>query len=312
MDGVFSYRAFSRSGFFFPAEKLRARGFGIVLAATALASGQAEAQSVGAPTNPIQAFFTGLFGGGAPRASAPDEGNGSPRGHSHRDRHGSSSSGKRQSYGGGSYLVCVRACDGAFFPVSTSGMSRWDKAGEVCGLLCPNATMAVYSFPFGGTIDEAVSLTGARYSDLANARKFEQTVEAGCSCRTAGQSWADALRAAEAHYGHGSHDILVTQETSDRMSRPVVDPKAKVAPASFTPAAEPGPPDAPQTDLSLDANGVDKDLKAATAVLSKEASGIKDEEAQGPVHIRLKEGRLVEEIGPDGMPRRVRVVTPSD
>jgi hypothetical protein len=27
---------------------------------------------------------------------------------------------------------------------------------EICQSLCPNATVALYSLPFGGTIDEAV------------------------------------------------------------------------------------------------------------------------------------------------------------
>ena len=59
----------------------------------------------------------------------------------------------------GSYAVCVRTCDGSFFPVSYSGAgSRADSLEEVCRSLCPNADVALYSFPFGGTIDQAVSV----------------------------------------------------------------------------------------------------------------------------------------------------------
>ena len=40
----------------------------------------------------------------------------------------------------GSYAVCVRTCDGSFFPVSYSGAgSRADSLEEVCRSLCPNA-----------------------------------------------------------------------------------------------------------------------------------------------------------------------------
>ena len=55
----------------------------------------------------------------------------------------------------GSYVVCVRACDGSFFPVSYFGGNPSD-VQEICQSLCPNATVALYSLPFGGTIDEAV------------------------------------------------------------------------------------------------------------------------------------------------------------
>ena len=128
----------------------------------------------------------------------------------------------------GSYAVCVRTCDGSFFPVSYSGAgSRADSLEDVCRALCPNADMALYSFPFGGTIEEAASPTGEPYADLPNASKFEKTFDPNCSCRRKGESWAEALASAEARYGHEKHDILVTPEKSAEMARPIIDPKAK-------------------------------------------------------------------------------------
>jgi hypothetical protein len=82
---------------------------------------------------------------------------------------------------------------------------------------------ALYSFPLGGTIDDAVSANGEPYANLSNAHKFEQTFDASCSCRAPGQSWAEALAAAEAKYGHHPHDTIVTEEQSLRMSRPLQD-----------------------------------------------------------------------------------------
>jgi hypothetical protein len=81
---------------------------------------------------------------------------------------------KRGAFGG-SYVVCVRACDGSFFPVSYFGGNPSD-VQEICQSLCPNATVALYSLPFGGTIDEAVSINGEPYANLSNAHKFEQTL----------------------------------------------------------------------------------------------------------------------------------------
>src|SRR5271155_5158712 len=57
----------------------------------------------------------------------------------------------------GAYTVCVRTCDGSFFPVSYSGAgSHAGSLEEVCQALCPNADVALYSFPFGGTIEQAI------------------------------------------------------------------------------------------------------------------------------------------------------------
>jgi hypothetical protein len=229
----------------------------------------------------------------------------------------------------GSYAVCVRTCDGSFFPVSYSGAgSRSDSLEEVCRALCPNADMALYSFPFGGTIDEAESASGEPYADLPNAGKFQQTNDPACSCRRRGESWAEALADAEARYGHEKHDIIVTPEKSAEMARPIVDPKAKlvidpkakpgapgasvVAGPGAAPAAVPGatpPVDAPTAPV-LDINGADTKLSAATATVSREASGIAGDDVQGAKSFSVNQGRTVEVTGPDGVKRLVRIVGP--
>ncbi len=215
----------------------------------------------------------------------------------------------------GSYAVCVRTCDGSFFPVSYTGAgSRADSLEEVCRALCPNADMALYSFPFGGTIDEAASSSnGESYANLPNAGKFQQTYDPNCSCRRKGQSWADALADAEARYGHEKHDILVTPEKSAEMARPIVDPKAKSATdpkaKAATPAAEP-PVDAGSAPV-LDANGADTKLSAAAATVSREGSGIAGSDTQGAKSFSVNQGRTVEITGPDGVKRLVRIVGPT-
>jgi hypothetical protein len=145
--------------------------------------------------------------------------------------------------GGEPCSICVRVCDGAFFPVSyISAQSRADSLGGVCQSLCPNADVVLYSMPFGGTIDQAVSVTGEPYARLPNAHKFEQSFDATCSCRAQGQSWAEALAAAEAKYGSHSHDIFVTAADVERTSRPVEDPKQKPAKMDSGQPGEQPPP----------------------------------------------------------------------
>jgi hypothetical protein len=170
----------------------------------------------------------------------------------------------------------------------------------------------LYSFPLGGTIDEAFSSTGEPYGGLPKAHKFEASYDSGCSCRSPGQSWAEALAAAEAKYGHFAHDLLVTPEKSAEMSRPVAAPRIMSARAEVTKtdaatlADDPAPP-----PLELDINGVDTKLSAAAASMSRETSGIKDAGAQRPTVYRLNEGQTVEEKAPDGSARRVRIIAPA-
>jgi Protein of unknown function (DUF2865) len=240
----------------------------------------------------------------------------------------------------GSYAVCVRTCDGSFFPVSYSGAgSRADSLEDVCRALCPNADMALYSFPFGGTIEEAESPAGEPYANLPNAGKFERAYDPSCSCRRKGQSWAEALADAEARYGHEKHDILVTPEKSAEMARPIIDPKAKPATDSkgkpgapnasvvagpspapapelgATPGATPGATSGVASDTAiapvLDANGADTKLSAAAATVSREASGIAGDDVQGAKSYNVKQGRTVESTGPDGVKRSVRIVGPA-
>jgi hypothetical protein len=198
--------------------------------------------------------------------------------------------------------------------------------------LCPNADMALYSFPFGGTVEEAASPTGEPYANLPNAGKFEKSFDPSCSCRRKGQSWAEALADAEARYGHEKHDILVTPEKSAEMARPIIDPKAKplmdskgkpIAPNASVVAGPGAPPaaglgatpGAPSLDTAtapvLDANGADTKLSAAAATVSREGSGIADGDVENAKSFSVKQGRTVEVTGADGVKHSVRIVGPT-
>ncbi len=270
----------------------RLAALGVALLACSLAAGEAPVQSDGCARC-----------GAAPAVLAPPaRPHRSWRKEARRETRAKHKLAMAIGWAGGSYAVCVRACDGSFFPVSYFGAAnRSDTLEQVCRSLCPNADVTLYSFPFGGTIEEAVSSTGEPYARLPNAGKFEQTYDRSCSCRAPGQSWAEALANAEAKYGRRSHDILVTVEDAERMSRPVEDPKAKPAAADPTEPGDAAP-------VALDVNGVDTTLRAAAAAVSRVTSGIRDEDAQRPVSFGLKQGRTIEEKDPDGSTRWVRVL----
>jgi Protein of unknown function (DUF2865) len=292
-----------------------------------------NAECLNAPPRPTN-FLEALFGGVARLAPPPPqqmEARVDPLedGSSNQQPRQPGDKGNVEAHAG-SYAVCVRTCDGSFFPVSYSGAgSRADSLEEVCRALCPNADVALYSFPFGGTVDEAESVSGEPYADLPNAGKFQQTNDPTCSCRRKGETWAEALADAEARYGHEKHDIIVTPEKSAEMARPIVDPKAKPA---VDPKAKPGAPNAsvvagpgaapgalpgatPPVDAAnapvLDINGADTKLSAETATVSREASGIAGDDVQGAKSFSVNQGRTVEVTGPDGVKRQVRIVGPA-
>ncbi len=291
-----------------------------------------NAECVNASRQPSN-IFEALFGGGARQAAVspdtlpPDEQQQMIEQSIENEKKGANVS-------AGSYAVCVRTCDGSFFPVSYSGAgSRSDSLEDVCRSLCPNADVQLYSFPFGGTINQAVSPTGERYIDMPNALKFQQTFDSTCSCRRKGESWAQALANAEAKYGHESRDILVTPEKSAEMARPIIakaaaDPKAKVqktsakaiAPAPdaaaqaagvATPAPGAATPASGDVTPSLDANGADAALSAAAAAVSREASGIAGGDTRSGAVYGKGQGQTVTETGPDGVMRKVRIVAPT-
>ena len=287
-------------------------------------------------------IFEALFGGGAKPAAQPFNPDEIPPDQQQEMIDKSIENEKKGAHvSAGSYAVCVRTCDGSFFPVSYSGAgSRSDSLEEVCRSLCPNADMQLYSFPFGGTIDQAVSSTGEPYVNMPNALKFQQSFDSTCSCRRKGQSWAQALAAAEAKYGHESRDILVTPEKSAELSRPIIskaaaDPKGKPAKtnakatgqptdaagaqtgvaASQLGAASTSPgapsPSTPGGTIGLDANGADTALSAAAATVSREASGIAGGVVQSGSVYGKGDGQTVTETGPDGVSRKVRIVAPT-
>lgn len=127
--------------------------------------------------------------------------------------------------GSGFRTVCVRMCDGAFFPISFATVqSRFGEDEALCKRQCPAAEVALYTYTNPGQdIQQAVSLSGQLYSSLPNAFKFRTEYNPSCSCRGPGQSWADAL-GQDQTIQRG--DIIVTEQRSKQLSQPRIGPLA--------------------------------------------------------------------------------------
>ena len=129
---------------------------------------------------------------------------------------------------GGSQAVCVRTCDGGFFPLGVSARRGDESLNDRCAALCPGTEAAVFTRSPDADIKTAVGLDGKPYMDLPNALKYSKTVTPECSCRPAGKTWAEALANAEEVLGHQHKgDIMVTPEKADELSRPKLEPNAR-------------------------------------------------------------------------------------
>jgi hypothetical protein len=178
---------------------------------------------------------------------------------------------------GGSQAVCVRECDGGFFPLNLSvRQSDPDQLTGLCQALCPNAAVSVYTRSPNQEINTAVSLDGdTPYSDLPNALRFETNFDPACTCKPAGQSWAEALAGAEQMLGRErKSDIVVTPEKSAELAKPKFEKTAPPRPGTQPSAAK------------------------------------EDQEGGNSANAEEGQAGTQEVTGPDGVKRRVRIIVP--
>jgi len=157
--------------------------------------------------------------------------------------------------------VCVRTCDGGYFPISFATVAaRFPDDEKSCKALCPatEAELFVYRNP-GEDINQAVSVNGQPYTSLPNAFRYRSEFNAACACKAAGQTWSDALKSIDEKAEAAQQgDIIVTEESAKKMQRPVAKPAptalkkgtappATSASAPATPDTSSQPPDAAAT-----------------------------------------------------------------
>ncbi|SUB00387.1 Protein of uncharacterised function (DUF2865) [Pannonibacter phragmitetus] len=90
--------------------------------------------------------------------------------------------------------LCVRTCDGYFFPISFSARpGQFGQDAAACNAMCPAAEtgLFVYRNP-GGDPEDMISLAGERYSELPNAFRHRKEYVNGCSCQAAPSAQQEA------------------------------------------------------------------------------------------------------------------------
>lgn len=163
--------------------------------------------------------------------------------------------GGRAMYGGvdvsqgGTYTtLCVRTCDGYYYPISfATNPSRFADDEATCRATCPNADVALYTRRTNEDIRTATSISGRPYTELPNAFRYRQQFDAACSCRKAGQSWAEALgQTRDTSVQRG--DIVVTDEKAKALSQPKQAPRPS-QPGAPAQAGQPEPANPPASAI---------------------------------------------------------------
>lgn len=167
--------------------------------------------------------------------------------------------------------VCVRSCDGAYFPVSFATVpARFPDDEKTCKALCPATEANLYAYRNPGEdMNSAVSTTGQPYTALPTAFKFRVSHDPTCSCKAAGQTWSDALKSVDDKAMlEQQGDIIVTEESARKMQQQKMQAQQpKGAAAAGKKGAAPAttasaPPGQPATTPSPAADGKDKPIRS--------------------------------------------------
>jgi hypothetical protein len=90
--------------------------------------------------------------------------------------------------GYGTYrTLCVRTCDGYYFPISFSTVpSQFGTDAATCQAMCPGAEAQLYTYRNpGGDVSQMVSLSGQPYSALPTAFRYRSIYDKACTCHGA-------------------------------------------------------------------------------------------------------------------------------
>jgi hypothetical protein len=254
-------------------ERLRGGGFGgddrdnqrrSVL--TALAQNKCGPQYAAMAPPPQQGpggFLSNLFGGNGNQATSPPLGDLGPPSGTYR-------------------TVCVRTCDGGYFPISFATVpARFPDDERTCKALCPATDAALYAYRNPGEdINQAVSVNGQPYTALPNAFHYRTEFNPSCACKAPGQTWSDALKSIDDTAAvQQQGDIIVTEESAKKMQQraqqPAKGPASKKgapppAAAANTPAAAETPAPSP-TDAT--ASSGNKSIRTVGPTFLQDKSG---------------------------------------
>jgi hypothetical protein len=188
--------------------------------------------------------------------------------------------------------VCVRTCDGFYYPISAAATpARFAEDEKACRQSCPAAEVQLYSHRNPGeTMNEAVSVaTQQPYTALPNAFRYRIALDPACTCKRPGETWSQALKNIDDNTVEQG-DIVVNDQRARQLSQPRVDAQGKPIKLAPVPAAARPDPKAAQATTPP--------APAPAAALSE------SEKAADEAPSKPDPNRKVRSVGPTFLPGR--------
>ena len=197
------------------------------------------------PVAPLQAqnFFQSLFGNAPP----PPRPYGYPAVPPHRSIYDPAPFSPYRPYrgseevqpydrGGTVRTLCVRLCDGFYFPISNATTrGELSRDADTCSAMCSADARLFYHPNDGGSVETMVDLTGRAYSSLRNAFKYRKTLVQGCRCRP--QPWSEAEL--QRHRSYEGQSVVAEAAPAPALPLAVVEESTANSPPARTAENQP-------------------------------------------------------------------------
>ncbi len=190
-------------------------------------------------------------------------------------------------YGGGSYrTLCVRTCDGYYWPISySSSRSDFARDEQNCQTMCPGTEVKLYSHKVPDEeSDNMVDVNGAPYTDLTTAFKYRDASFAkpqGCTCASTRKNFA--IVGGETPSASGPMSLPGDATPSETVALPVARPDAGADPETLANRVGDFGPDAIRRLSQAPGTDVERTISAGRKVRVVGPAYLPDQsEAAGP------------------------------
>jgi len=186
---------------------------------------------------------------------------------------------QRPRYGATFRSVCVRLCDGYYFPVSFSvTQDRLERDAQVCASRCGSqGRLFVHNNP-GGSAEDMVDLGGRPYRQLKTAFLYRTEYVASCTCQP--QPWETASQ--DRHRGY-TLALAASKGNREAMKELVaLQSKMQQTAKASEPAAAPGPAANPATPSARAAELARRDSENLMRLGGGPKTGAEPQPARAP------------------------------
>lgn len=121
---------------------------------------------------------------------------------------------KMRDLNGGYRTLCVRLCDGFYFPISAAAQpAEFARDEETCRAACGSPAMLFVYKNGDGAPETMTSLDGKPYASLATAFKHRVSYDASCTCTAS--PWTEA--SAERHRLYAAEQAALSGDPASKM-----------------------------------------------------------------------------------------------